>query len=29
VTEHSLTFLVQFFEGTLKELLARDPEGQS
>jgi 4-hydroxy-tetrahydrodipicolinate synthase len=27
VTEHSLTFLVQFYEGTLKELMARDLEG--
>jgi len=27
VTEHSLTFLVQFFEGTLKDLMARDQEG--
>ena len=29
VTEHSLTFLVQFYEGTLKELMARDLEGVS
>lgn len=29
VTEHSLTFLVQFYEGTLKELMARDREGTS
>jgi len=29
VTEQSLTFLVQFFEGTLKDLLARDQEGVS
>jgi 4-hydroxy-tetrahydrodipicolinate synthase len=29
VSEHSLTFLVQFFEGTLKTLLARDQEGVS
>ncbi len=27
VTEHSLTFLVQFYEGTLKKLMARDLEG--
>jgi 4-hydroxy-tetrahydrodipicolinate synthase len=27
VTEHSLTFLVQFYEGTLKDLMARDLEG--
>ena len=29
VTEHSLTFLVQFYEGTLKELMARDLEGEA
>jgi len=29
VTEHSLTFLVQFYEGTLKELMARDLEGKA
>ena len=29
VTEHSLTFLVQFFEGTLKDLMARDLDGAS
>ncbi|MCK9996494.1 MAG: 4-hydroxy-tetrahydrodipicolinate synthase [Candidatus Krumholzibacteria bacterium] len=29
VTEHSLTFLVQFYEGTLKELMARDQEGEA
>ncbi len=29
VTEHSLTFLVQFYEGTLKNLMARDLEGVS
>jgi 4-hydroxy-tetrahydrodipicolinate synthase len=27
VTEKSLTYLVQFYEGTLKDLMARDPEG--
>jgi 4-hydroxy-tetrahydrodipicolinate synthase len=27
VTEQSLTYLVQFYEGTLKDLLARDREG--
>jgi 4-hydroxy-tetrahydrodipicolinate synthase len=27
VTEHSLTFLVQFYESTLKDLMARDLEG--
>ncbi len=29
VTEHSLTFLLQFYEGTLKELMARDLDGVS
>jgi len=29
VTEHSLTYLLQFYEGTLKELMARDREGVS
>ena len=29
VTEQSLTFLVQFFEGTLHPLLERDLEGAS
>jgi 4-hydroxy-tetrahydrodipicolinate synthase len=29
VTEHSLTFLVQFYEGTLKDLMARDLDGAS
>ncbi len=29
VTEHSLTFLVQFYEGTLKELMVRDLEGEA
>ncbi len=29
VTEHSLTFLVQFYESTLKELMARDLEGEA
>jgi 4-hydroxy-tetrahydrodipicolinate synthase len=29
VTEHSLTFLVQFYESTLKELMARDLEGKA
>ena len=29
VTEHSLTFLVQFYESTLKELMARDREGEA
>ena len=29
VSEQSLTYLVQFFEGTLKNLLARDLEGET
>lgn len=29
VTEQSLTYLLQFFEGTLKDLMARDREGVS
>jgi 4-hydroxy-tetrahydrodipicolinate synthase len=29
VSEHSLTFLVQFYEGTLKSLMQKDLEGSA